>query len=617
MRQGRLQEGLRKPASRGVVGRGRVSRREVSSFSFYSSSSRSTRVRALAEEASKVGGSGSDDEILAKALQRGEPCSFDREDIVHESSSPDLPSWTQNDASYLKQILCARVYDVAEETDLQRADTLSTKLKNTIFLKREDQQQVFSFKLRGAFNKMANLTSEQLERGVICSSAGNHAQGVALSALRLGCKATICMPLITPDIKVDAVKRLGGNVKLVGENYDECQAYAIKTAEEEGLSYIHPFDDPFVIAGQGTVGVEILRQCSIDFVNQDQDLDAIFVPVGGGGLLAGIASFVKQVRPDIKVYGVEPLGAACMTEALMRGGICTLNQVDAFADGVAVKTAGTETFRLISKFCDGIITVTTEEICAAIKDVFKDTRSILEPAGAVSVAGLKSYCRLYGVKDKVFVAVTSGANMNFDRLRLVSDIANFGAKTEVMLATSIPEKPGEFKRFVDVLVGDEKISVTEFKYRYAMNESRMAYILFSVEVDEDTKQKESLLARLSNAGMDTIDLSHIEAAQRHLRHLVGGRARSFTGAIPDERILEVTFPERPGALGKFLSELAPEWNVTLFHYRQTGNLETNLLIGIQIADSQFGSFQEAMEKLDYRAEEIDSTAMDAFGMFLY
>lgn len=464
---------------------------------------------------------------------------------------------------------------------------------------------------------MANLSSDQLKRGVICSSAGNHAQGVALSAIRLGCKATICMPLITPDIKVDAVRRLGGNVKLVGENYDECQAYAKKTAAEEGLSYVHPFDDPFVIAGQGTVGNEILRQCSIDFVNQDHDLDAIFVPVGGGGLLAGVATFVKQVRPDVKVYGVEPLGAACMTEALMRGGICTLEEVDAFADGVAVKTAGAETFRLVSKFCDGIVTVTTEEICAAIKDVFKDTRSILEPAGAVAVAGLKSYCKLKGVEGKVMVAVTSGANMNFDRLRLVSDIANFGAKTEVMLATTIPEKPGEFKRFVDVLVGDEQLSVTEFKYRYALTERREAHILFSVEVDEDSKQKEDLLRRLEGAGMETIDLSHIEAAQRHLRHLVGGRARTFTGGIPDERILEVTFPERPGALGRFLAELAPEWNVTLFHYRQTGNLETNLLIGIQIADSQYDAFKDAMKKLSYRAEEIDSTALEAFAQFLY
>ena len=294
-----------------------------------------------------------------------------------------------------------------------------------------------------------------------------------------------------------------------------------------------------------------------------------------------------------------------------------MEEVDAFADGVAVKTAGAETFRLVSKFCDGIVTVTTEEICAAIKDVFKDTRSILEPAGAVAVAGLKSYCKLKGVEGKVMVAVTSGANMNFDRLRLVSDIANFGAKTEVMLATTIPEKPGEFKRFVDVLVGDEQLSVTEFKYRYALTERREAHILFSVEVDEDSKQKEDLLRRLEGAGMETIDLSHIEAAQRHLRHLVGGRARTFTGGIPDERILEVTFPERPGALGRFLAELAPEWNVTLFHYRQTGNLETNLLIGIQIADSQYDAFKDAMKKLSYRAEEIDSTALEAFAQFLY
>lgn len=592
------------------------------------------RLRALAEEEPAVeeegdgraskgeqGKTKTTGRLLAKSLKRGEPCKFDRDAIAlpvrDEASSDKATEWRHQDSAYLKQTLCARVYDVAEETDLQKAESLSARLKNTLFLKREDQQQVFSFKLRGAFNKMANLTSEELARGVICSSAGNHAQGVALSASRLGCEATICMPLITPDIKVEAVKRLGGNVKLIGENYDECQAYAIKTAKEQNLCYIHPFDDPFIIAGQGTVGVEILRQCSIDFVNQDHDLDAIFVPVGGGGLLAGVATFVKQVRPDIKIYGVEPLGAACMTEALMRGEICTLPSVDAFADGVAVKTAGSETFRLISKFCDGIITVTTEEICAAIKDVFKDTRSILEPAGAVSVAGMKAYCKLNQCQDKVFVSVTSGANMNFDRLRLVSDIANFGAKTEVMLATSIPEKPGEFKRFVDVLVGDEKISVTEFKYRYAMDPSGLAHILFSVEVDAETKQKEELLDRLRGAGMDTMDLSHIEPAQRHLRHLVGGRARTFTGGIPDERIMEVTFPEVAGALKNFLAELAPDWNVTLFHYRQTGNLETNLLIGIQIADSDFDSFNQAMDKLGYRAELVEANALDAFRRFIY
>ena len=358
-------------------------------------------------------------------------------------------------------------------------------------------------------------------------------------------------------------------------------------------------------------------QCSIDFVNQDSDLDAIFVPVGGGGLLAGVSTYIKQVRPDVKVFGVEPLGAACMTEALMRGEICTLPSVDAFADGVAVKTAGTETFRLISSFCDGIITVTTEEICAAIKDVFKDTRSILEPAGAVSVAGMKAYCKLHGVQDKVLVAVTSGANMNFDRLRLVSDIANFGAKTEVMLATSIPEKPGSFKRFVDVLVGDDNISLTEFKYRYAMSEDGKAHILYSVEVDAESEQKQNLFDRLVAADMETVDLSEIQSAQLHLRHLVGGRARSFTGRIPDEKILQVVFPERPGALKKFLAELAPSWNVTLFHYRQTGNLETNLLLGLQIPPSEYKNFSDAMERLGYKAEELEAAALDAFSMFIY
>ena len=376
--------------------------------------------------------SNSNETLLVNSLKRGEPCSFDRDSIILPEEDADKASeWQRETSGYLKQILSARVYDVAQESELQKATGLSSGLKNTVFLKREDTQKVFSFKLRGAFNKMASLSPEDLSKGVICSSAGNHAQGVALSAKRLGCEATICMPIITPDIKVEAVKRLGGKVKLVGENYDECQSYAIRTSQEKGLTYIHPFDDPYVIAGQGTVGVEILRQCSIDFVKQDRGLDAIFVPVGGGGLLAGVATFIKQVRPDIKVFGVEPLGAACMTEALMRGEICTLDTIDAFAEGVAVKTAGKETFRLISKYCDGIITVTTEEICAAIKDVFNDTRSILEPAGAVSVAGLKSYCKLHGVKDNVLVAISSGANMNFDRLRFVSQLADYGNDTVV------------------------------------------------------------------------------------------------------------------------------------------------------------------------------------------
>ena len=364
--------------------------------------------------------------LLAHSLKRGEPCSFDRELILANSRSSeekDGLEWHFEDAGYLKKTLGARVYNVAQESNLDKAEGLSSMLKNTVLLKREDKQPVFSFKLRGAFNRMANLSPEELGKGVICSSAGNHAQGVALSASRLGCKATICMPLAAPDIKVEAVKRMGGTVKLVGESYDECQAFAKKTAKEEGLSYIHPFDDPYIIAGQGTVGVEILRQYSIDFVEEESDLDAVFVPVGGGGLLAGVSSYIKQVRPDIKVFGVEPLGSACMTEALMRGEVCTLDTVDAFADGVAIKTAGAEPFRLVSKFSDGIVTVTKEEICAAIKDVYRDTRSILEPAGAVSIAGMKAYCKFNKVEGKVLVAVTSGANMNFDSLRVVSDNA--------------------------------------------------------------------------------------------------------------------------------------------------------------------------------------------------
>ena len=362
---------------------------------------------------------------------------------------------------FLTGTLTARVYDVAVETPLERADRLSDQTGNDLLLKREDLQEVFSFKLRGAYNKMASLSPAQLERGVVCSSAGNHAQGVALAAARLGTDALICMPLTTPDIKVANVRRLGATVELVGETYDETQAYAMEAAAAEGRSFIAPFDDPHVICGQGTIGNEILRQ-----VKDIQALHAIFVPVGGGGLLAGVAAFVKQVAPWVKVIGVEPADSNCLATALAAGRRVTLEDLNNFADGVAVKTVGAETFRVCREFCDGVVLVSTDEICAAIKDVFNDTRSILEPAGAVAPAGAKAYLKHHDLRGQTVVAITSGANMNFDRLRMVSDLADVGARREVMMATSIPEEPGAFKRFVAALAGDStSLDITELKYR--------------------------------------------------------------------------------------------------------------------------------------------------------
>lgn len=524
----------------------------------------------------------------------------------------DSTSWRFQSDGYLRQILTARVYDVAVQTPLEEAKKLSEQLDNTILLKREDLQPVFSFKLRGAYNKMAKLSREQLQRGVITSSAGNHAQGVALAASKLGCVATICMPVNTPDIKVANVRRLGGKVELVGESYQEAQSYALHRAVTEGLTFVAPYDDPYTIAGQGTIGDEILRQIS----DPDQ-LDAIFVAIGGGGLIAGVAAYLKALKPDIKVFGVEPSGANAMTISLAKGERVVLSKVDAFADGVAVKQVGQETFRLCRELVDGVVLVDNAAISAAIKDVFNETRSILEPAGAVAVAGAKAWLQHNGHKGKTVVAITSGANINFERLRLVSELADLGAMTEAMLATTIPERPGAFATFVDTASAGcgQGLYITEFKYRFSAGSE--AHVLWSMAYKQ-ADQLAASLKRLNDGGMKTIDISRMQSAQVHLRHMVGGRARCYMGELPGERIFQITFPERQGALRRFLDAVSPAFNVTLFHYRNTGNRESQVLMGLQVPQWQEASFQEAAEKLgdEFSFQELDGEARKVFDMFI-
>lgn len=520
------------------------------------------------------------------------------------------------------------MYDVAVETPLQKATKLSETLGSTILLKREDLQPVKSFKLRGAYNKMAQLSSEQLEKGCICSSAGNHAQGVALSAVRLGCNAVIVMPVTTPDIKVAAVRALGGTVELVGESYQEAQAYAMARSRAEGRVFVAPYDDPYTIAGQGTIAAEILRQTDMD------KLDAIFVAIGGGGLVAGIAAYIKALKPCIKVIGVEPVGANAMAQSLDLGERVTLSKVDTFADGVAVKHVGAETFRLCKELLDGIVLVDNSAVSAAIKDVFNETRSILEPAGAVAVAGAKAYLKNYNLKGQTVVAVTSGANMNFDQLRLVAELAGVGA-AEAMLSVVIPERPGTFLQLTEIASGVDndndssngannsnatgQIDVTEFKYRYSENANGQAHILLGVGLPPNSPQSAALVERLTAAGLPAEDISDIELAQLHLRHLVGGRARGRDEqGIPDERIFQVDFPERVGALRTFLKALSPNWNISLFHYRRTGNRSSGVLLGLQVPEEDDDKFWEMVKGLDgeFTISELSGRAKDVFKMFI-
>ncbi|XRB03251.1 threonine dehydratase [Pycnococcus provasolii] len=528
---------------------------------------------------------------------------------------------------YLRMVLTSNVYDVAHESALDKLHRLSERYPHAdILMKREDLQSVFSFKLRGAYNKMASLTAEELARGVICSSAGNHAQGVALSAKRLGTDALIAMPTNTPGIKVESVRRLGGNVHLVGETYDACQAWAKKTAEEQGRVYVHPFDDPHVIAGQGTVGLEILTQlgrANGNTKSADTTQDVIFVPVGGGGLIAGIATYVKALRPDVLVVGVEPSGANAMMQSLARSDDkrVVLSTVDGFCDGVAVRTPGDETLRVARHTVDGIVTVPTNRVCAAIRDAFDDTRSILEPAGAVALAGCKDWLasRAEEAEEKGIryrcVCISSGANVNFSRLRVVSDLADLGDRAERLFVTRIDETPGSFLSFVRDATdnGEGSVDFSEFKYRYHPGSS--ANIFYSVKCRTD--DREAMLERIArNDGRVTHDLSGSDVAATHLRHIVGGKER-----IPFERFYQFQFPERPGTLLQFLETVAPAYNITLFHYRSSGTFEANILIGLQVSpgaqESELESLcQNLMDEHGFKMRNLMDDATEAAGLEL-
>jgi threonine dehydratase len=483
---------------------------------------------------------------------------------------------------YLEKILNARVYDVAIESPLDVAPALSRRLGNTILLKREDMQPVFSFKLRGAYNKMAHLSVAQRARGVIAASAGNHAQGVALAAQRLGCRATIVMPVTTPQIKIAAVAARGARVVLHGDSYDDAYAHSLRIASSEQLTFVHPYDDPDVIAGQGTVGMEILRQ-------HGDPIDAIFVAVGGGGLISGIGAYVKRLRPQIRLIGVEPVDADAMTRSLAAGRRVKLDQVGLFADGVAVKQVGARTFRLCRELVDEMILVDNDAICAAIKDVFEDTRAILEPAGALAVAGAKAWVARRKAKGRTLVTVACGANMNFDRLRFVAERAELGEQREAILAVTIPEQPGSFRQFC-ALLGPR--NVTEFNYRYA--EPGRAHVFVGVQV-HDRAEIRALVARLRKHGLPTRDMSENEMAKLHVRHLVGGRAPS----VSNELLYRFEFPERPGALMNFLKNMGRDWNITLFHYRNHGADFGRVLIGMQVPPREKPAFRRFLTQLGY------------------
>jgi len=497
---------------------------------------------------------------------------------------------------YLKRILTSKVYDVAIESPLEFAPQISTRIQNKVFLKREDTQQVFSFKLRGAYNKMANLNAAELKRGVICASAGNHAQGVALSARKLGCRAVIVMPTTTPQVKVDAVRALGGEAVLAGESYSDAYAHAVQLEREEKLTFVHPFDDPDVIAGQGTIGMEILRQ-------HPSQIDAIFVPIGGGGLIAGIAAYIKQLRPNIKVIGVQTVDSDAMARSAKAGRRVELSDVGLFSDGTAVKQVGSETFRLARQYVDDYITVDTDAICAAIKDVFQDTRSVLEPAGALSIAGAKRYALQNKLKGKTLIAIASGANMNFDRLRFVAERADVGEAREALFALSIPEKRGSFLRLCEAI---GKRSVTEFNYR--ISDSEQAHVFVGLQISS-ANETERIANGFIKKGFPTLDLTSNEMAKTHLRYMVGGRS----SLAENEMLFRFEFPERPGALMKFLSSMSPEWNISLFHYRNQGDDYGRILVGLQVPPADKPAFKAFLESLGYpHWNETDNPAYQLF-----
>ncbi|HEX2566271.1 MAG TPA: threonine ammonia-lyase, biosynthetic [Burkholderiales bacterium] len=499
-------------------------------------------------------------------------------------------------SDYLERILKARVYDVAMQSPLELAPALSKRIRNKVWLKREDLQPVFSFKLRGAYNKMAGLPKARLAKGVIAASAGNHAQGVALAAQKLGCRALIVMPVTTPRIKVNAVAARGAEVLLHGDSYDEAYSHAVRLRRKRGLTFVHPYNDPEVIAGQGTIGLEILRQ-------HPQPIDAIFVPVGGGGLISGIAAYVKRVRPAVRIIGVEPVDADAMARSLRKGRRVKLQQVGLFADGVAVKEVGDETFRLCRRLVDEMVLVDTDEICAAIKDVFEDTRVVLEPAGALATAGAKAWAERRAARGKSLVAIASGANTNFDRLRFIAEEAELGEHREAVLAVTIPERPGSFKKFCAALGAR---NVTEFNYRIA--DSREAHIFVGVEV-HGRDETERLVRGLRRLGLKTLNLSDNEMAKWHVRHMVGGRAPA-----KNELLYRFEFPERPGALARFLSSMRSDWNISLFHYRNHGADYGRVLVGIQVPRQEMSDFRRFLAKLGY--PHADETRNPAYRLFL-
>jgi threonine dehydratase len=498
---------------------------------------------------------------------------------------------------YLERILGARVYDVAIETPLERAPGLSARCGNHVLLKREDMQPVFSFKLRGAYNKMARLAPAALRRGVIAASAGNHAQGVALAAQRLGCHATIVMPVTTPQIKVAAVRARGATVELRGDSYDDAYAYARALGRRRRLAFVHPYDDPDVIAGQGTIAMEMLRQ-------HPAPIHAIFVAVGGGGLISGIAAYVKRLRPQIKVIGVEPEDADAMYRSLKAGRRVRLGQVGLFADGVAVREVGRETFRLCRELVDGVVRVNTDAICAAIKDVFEDTRVILEPAGALAIAGLKAWALRTGTRGRTLAAVASGANMNFDRLRFVAEEAELGEKREAVLAVTIPERPGSFRAFCEQIGAR---NITEFNYRYA--DPGEAHVFVGVQV-RDRAETERLIRKLRRRGLKTLDFSDNELAKLHIRHTVGGHAPG----LRDEILYRFEFPERPGALMKFLNAMSRGWNISLFHYRNHGADYGRVLVGMQVPARDKRKFRAFLARVGYPWR--DESRNPAYRLFL-
>jgi threonine dehydratase len=505
-------------------------------------------------------------------------------------------------ADYLTKILNARVYDVAVESDLTPARALSRRLHNKVLLKREDQQPVFSFKLRGAYNKMAHLSPEQLKKGVICASAGNHAQGVALGASKLGARAVIVMPVTTPQLKVDAVKNLGGEVLLHGDSYSDAYTHALEVEKKQGLTFVHPFDDPEVIAGQGTIAMEMLRQ-------HQGPLDAVFVAIGGGGLISGVANYIKAVRPEIKVIGVQMNDSNAMKLSVAAKKRVTLADVGLFSDGTAVKLVGEETFRVNKNLVDDYIEVDTDAVCAAIKDVFTDTRSIVEPSGALAVAAIKQYVATHKTRGETYAAILCGANMNFDRLRFVAERAEVGEEREALFAVTVPEERGSFRRFCETignLPGGAR-NVTEFNYRISGSDKAHVFVGLTTQ---GKGESEKIATSFTKKGFATLDLTHDDLAKEHLRHMVGGAS----SLAQDERLLRFVFPERPGALMKFLNAMRPSWNISLFHYRNQGADYGRILVGLQVPKQDEKAFTEFLKTLGY--PYLDETSNPAYRLFL-